>query len=55
MLRSLEGLEEPAYFPEQHILNSDGKIPAAYRQQVWGQGGLSKDVKSMEESLMSFP
>lgn len=24
-------------------------------QQVWGQGGLSKDVKSMEDSLMSFP
>lgn len=43
-------------FSRQHILHSDGaEIPAAYRQQVWGQGGLSKDVKSMEDSLMSFP
>lgn len=43
-------------FSRQHILNSDGgEIPAAYRQQVWGQGGLSKDVKSMKDSLMSFP
>jgi len=43
-------------FSKQHILNSDGaEIPEAHRQQVWGRGGLSKDVKSMEESLMSFP
>lgn len=43
-------------FSRLHILNSDGaEIPAAYRQQVWGQDGLSKDVKSMEDSLMSFP
>lgn len=43
-------------FSREHILNSDGaEIPAAYRQQVWGQGRLSKDVKSMKDSLMSFP
>lgn len=42
-------------FSRQHILNSEeAGIPAAYRQQVWGQGGLSKDVKSMEDSFMSF-
>lgn len=43
-------------FSSQHILSSDGaEIPAVCRQQVWGQGGLSKDVKSMVDSLMSFP
>ena len=43
-------------FSRQHILNSDGaEIPAAYRQQVRGLGELSKDVKSMEDTLMSFP
>ena len=43
-------------FSRLHILNSNGaEIPAGYRQQVWGQDGLSKDVKSMEDSLMSFP
>lgn len=40
----------------RHILASDGaEILVAYRQQVWERGGLSKDVWSMEDSLMSFP
>lgn len=32
-------------FSRPHILGDDGaEIPAAYRQQVWDRGGLSKDV-----------
>lgn len=43
-------------FSKRHILGSDGaEIPAAWRQQVWEWGGLSKDVWPMEDSLMSFP
>lgn len=32
-------------FSRRHILGGDGaEIPAAYKQQVWEEGGLSKDV-----------